>query len=182
MDGSDPIKAAIELLKKGKVIAVKGLGGFHLACDAKNEEAVRILRSRKYREDKPFAIMCHDIEEVRSHCHVRPYEEELLLSMERPIVILPRRRNSKIAKSVAPYQNTLGIMLPYTPLHHLLLEGPLKALVMTSGNMSEEPIAFKNDEAKARLSSIADYFLLHDRKIHIRCDDSVLLWEPVWFP
>ncbi len=184
MNRVDPIEGAIELLKEGKIVAVKGLGGFHLACDAKNEEAVETLRSRKYREDKPFAIMCRDIEEVRSHCRVSPYEEELLLAVERPIVILPRERNGKIARSVAPYQNTLGVMLPYTPLHHLLLSGPLKALVMTSGNISDEPIAFKNGQAKEKLSSIADYFLLHNREIYTRCDDSVLMAfqkKPIFF-
>jgi hydrogenase maturation protein HypF len=154
-------------------VAIKGLGGFHLACDAKNNEAVTNLRSRKFREDKPFAVMCRDMEEVKKHCEVNPEEERLLLSIERPIVILDKKEDSEIAHAVAPYQNTLGVMLPYSPLHHLLLSGPLKTLVMTSGNVSDEPISYKNDEAFVRLSNIADHFLFHNREIHMRCDDSV---------
>ncbi len=169
----DPIEKAISLLGEGAIIAIKGIGGFHLACDAQNERAVSSLRSRKFREDKPFAVMCRDMEEVRKHCEVNPEEERLLLSVERPIVILRRKKDSAIAHSVAPYQDTLGVMLPYSPLHHLLLNGTLRTLVMTSGNMSDEPIAYKNEEAIHRLQSIADYFLIHNREIHIRCDDSV---------
>ncbi|MCX8117029.1 MAG: carbamoyltransferase HypF [Desulfobacterota bacterium] len=170
----DPIETALDLLEKGAILAVKGIGGFHLACDATNEEAVSTLRSRKFREDKPFALMCRDLEEVKRYCEVDPEEERLLKGTERPIVILKRKRNIPIAPSVAPYQNTLGVMLPYSPLHHLLLRGNLRTLVMTSGNKSEEPIAYKNEEAINRLREIADFFLLHDREIHIRCDDSVL--------
>ncbi len=170
----DPIEKSLILLKKGEILAIKGLGGFHLACDARNEEAVSTLRSRKYREDKPFAVMCRDIEEVRRHCEVNSEEERLLLGIERPIVILKRKKDCEIASAVAPHQDTLGVMLPYTPLHHLLLQGPLKTLVMTSGNVSEEPIAYKNEEARSRLSRIADYFLFHNREIHMRCDDSVM--------
>ena len=169
----DPIEKALSLLGEGSIIAIKGIGGFHLACDAQNERAVSSLRSRKFREDKPFAVMCRDMEEVRKHCEVNQEEERFLLSVERPIVILRRREDSAIAHSVAPYQDTLGVMLPYSPLHYLLLNGTLKTLVMTSGNMSDEPIAYKNEEAIHRLKSIADYFLLHNREIHIRCDDSV---------
>jgi hydrogenase maturation protein HypF len=149
------------------------LGGFHLACDAKNQQAVSALRSRKYREDKPFAVMCRDMNEVREHCEVSREEEKLLLSVQRPIVILKRKDDSTIAHEVAPYQDTLGVMLPYSPLHHLLLNGSLKTLVMTSGNVSDEPIAYKNEETKSRLGNTADYFLFHDREIHMRCDDSV---------
>ncbi len=169
----DPIEKALSLLGEGSIIAIKGVGGFHLACDATNEEAVSTLRSRKIREDKPFAVMCRDMEETRKHCEVNQEEERLLLSVERPIVILQRKKDSTIAHAVAPYQDTLGVMLPYSPLHHLLLKGELKTLVMTSGNMSDEPIAYKNEEALNRLKSIADYFILHNREIHIRCDDSV---------
>ena len=169
----DPIEMTLDLLAKGFIFALKGLGGFHLACDAKHQGAVSTLRSRKFREDKPFAVMCRDMEEVREHCEVGREEERLLSSVERPIVILSRKEDSAIAHAVAPYQNTLGVMLPYTPLHHLLLNGPLKALVMTSGNASDEPIAYKNEEAKSRLHNIADYFLVHNRDIHMRCDDSV---------
>jgi hydrogenase maturation protein HypF len=169
----DPIQKTLDLLRSGSIVAIKGLGGFHLACDAKNNDAVSSLRSRKFREDKPFAVMCRDLEEVRNHCEVNMEEARLLLSVERPIVILKRREDSTIAHAVAPYQNSLGIMLPYSPLHHLLLNGPLETLVMTSGNVSDEPIAYKNEEALKRLSKIADYFLFHNREIHMRCDDSV---------
>jgi hydrogenase maturation protein HypF len=169
----DLMANTLDLLAKGRIVAIKGLGGFHLACDARNHEAVSSLRSRKFREDKPFAVMCRDIEEVKDHCEVNEEEEKLLLSVERPIVILKRRKDSSIAHAVAPYQDTLGVMLPYSPLHHLLLKGPLKTLVMTSGNVSDEPISYKNEEALKRLSNIADHFLFHNREIHMRCDDSV---------
>jgi hydrogenase maturation protein HypF len=169
----DPIEKTFDLLRRGSIVAIKGLGGFHLACDAKNSEVVASLRSRKYREDKPFAVMCRDLEEVKQHCEVNEEEEKLLRSVERPIVILKRKEGSAIAHAVAPYQNTLGVMLPYSPLHHLLLEGSLKTLVMTSGNVSDEPIAYRNEESKSRLVNIADYFLFHNREIHMRCDDSV---------
>jgi hydrogenase maturation protein HypF len=169
----DPMVNTLDLLAKGKIVAIKGLGGFHLACDAKNQEVVSSLRSRKFREDKPFAVMCRNMEEVKEHCEVNEAEERLLQSIERPIVILKRRKNSPVAHAVAPYQDTLGVMLPYSPLHHLLLNGPLKVLVMTSGNISDEPIAYKNGEALKRLSDIADYFLFHNREIYMRCDDSV---------
>jgi hydrogenase maturation protein HypF len=169
----DPIEMTLTFLGNGSIMAIKGLGGFHLACDAKNQKAVSFLRSRKYREDKPFAVMCCDINEVKEHCEVSEEEERLLLGIERPIVILKRRRDSAIAPDVAPYQNTLGVMLPYTPLHHLLLNRRLRTLVMTSGNVSDEPITYKNVEAEKRLHGIADYFLFHNREIHMRCDDSV---------
>jgi hydrogenase maturation protein HypF len=169
----DPIEKTLDLLAEGRIVAIKGLGGFHLACDAKNQQAVSSLRSRKFREDKPFAVMCRNIEEVKEHCEVSEEEEKLLLGVERPIVILRRKKTSPIADAVAPHQDTLGTMLPYSPLHHLLLDGPLKTLVMTSGNVSDEPISYNNEEAFHRLSNIADYFLFHNREIHMRCDDSV---------
>jgi len=171
--GADPLEETLDLLQRGFIIAIKGLGGFHLACDAKNNEAVSALRSRKFREDKPFAVMCRGLSEVREHCEVDEEEEKLLLGVERPIVLLKKRAGSVIAPSVAPRQRTLGVMLPYSPLHHLLLNGALKALVMTSGNVSDEPIAYRNEEARIRLHDIADYFLFHNREIHMRCDDSV---------
>ncbi len=164
-------------LVDGKIVAVKGLGGFHLACDATNPEAVETLRSRKLRIEKPFALMMPDLATVEAHCLVNEDERALLSARERPIVILERRPQSHIAPSVAPHQTTLGVMLPYTPLHVLLLETGddfPPALVMTSGNMSEEPIATQNDEARQRLSSLADVFLLHNRGIQTRCDDSVV--------
>jgi hydrogenase maturation protein HypF len=169
----DPIEKTLHLLEGGQIIATKGIGGFHLACDAKNEDAVSALRFRKFREDKPFAVMCRDIREAREHCEVDECEERLLSSVERPIVILKRKKDSAIGPSVAPHQSTLGVMLPYSPLHHLLLRGSLSTLVMTSGNVSDEPIAYKNEEAKNRLGKIANRFLFHDREIHVRCDDSV---------
>jgi len=170
----DALGKTLDLLLQGSIVAVKGIGGFHLVCDAENLRAVTSLRSRKFREDKPFAVMCRDLEEVRAHCDVLEEEERLLCSPERPIVLLNKKKGSSIAPGVAPFQKTLGVMLPYSPLHHLLLCGPLKSLVMTSGNVSDEPIAYKNEEACRRLSEIADFSLLHDRDIHMRCDDSVV--------
>ena len=170
----DPIRRSIELLYEGNIIAVKGLGGFHLACNAENDSAVQALRERKRRTYKPFAIMSADLEEIKQYCRVTAEEEQLLQSVQRPIVLLERLPDSSISQYVAPNSNYLGVMLPYTPLHYLLLDSPLLALVMTSGNISEEPIAVDNDEAKRRLADLADYFLIHNRDIHIRCDDSVV--------
>jgi len=170
----DPIVGAISLLKEGAIVAVKGLGGYHLACDAYDEGVVSRLRRRKYREDKPFALMCRDLAVAFKLCHREPGAEELLEGRERPIVILPQRASSPVAPSVAPGHKTLGVMLPYTPLHHLLMSDGLECLVMTSGNVSDEPIAYKDAEALERLRGIADYFLVHNRAIHMRCDDSVL--------
>jgi hydrogenase maturation protein HypF len=214
----DPIRKAIALLKEGVVVAVKGLGGYHLACDACNSLAVSTLRKRKCREEKPLAIMVGDIDTARAICFVSEKEEALLTSAQRPIVLLQKRRDIPIAEEVAPSNKYLGVMLPYTPLHHLLLEvsvpegehkerppaqrvvlqgegkqdtsverssiersfsegrsaNELSALVMTSGNLTDEPLAYKDDEAMLRLGNIADYFLVHDREIFTRCDDSVV--------
>ncbi|MFH0803264.1 MAG: carbamoyltransferase HypF [bacterium] len=161
------------LLGEGKIVAIKGLGGFHLACDAENQEAVFALRRRKVREGKPFALMAPDIRWIKNICRVSSLEENLLESARRPIVLLRKKTPSTVAPEAAPSQKFLGVMLPYTPLHYLLMESAGKILIMTSGNLSDEPIAWENAEALERLSAIADYFLLHNRDIHIRCDDSV---------
>ena len=178
----DAILSAQKLLAEGKIVAIKGLGGFHLACDATNPAAVADLRRRKLRVDKPFALMMPTLAEVERHCFVNAAEGKLLESYQRPIVLLYCKPGSPIAHDVAPSQLNLGVMLPYTPLHYLLFSAfelhassfSLQPLVMTSGNLSEEPIATANDEARERLATLADAFLMHNRDIHTRCDDSVL--------
>ncbi|MEN6621288.1 MAG: carbamoyltransferase HypF [Smithella sp.] len=170
---ADPIAEAVRLLREGKVVAVKGLGGFHLSVDAGNDEAVARLRSRKYREEKPLAIMVKDLAGAHRLVQIGVEEERLLTSSQRPIVLLKKRDNNIISKAVAPGVPHLGIMLPYTPLHHLLLENYFAALVMTSANQVDEPICIGNREAVIRLTGIADYFLVHNRDILVRCDDSI---------
>ncbi len=172
--GGNDIDNAKQLLEDGKILAVKGVGGFHLVCDALNAKAVQTLRSRKHREDKPFALMANSVEVIEKYCFVSKPERELLLSKERPIVLLDRKPNAEIPAAVAPKMKTLGFMLPYAPLHFLLLEKSEKPLVMTSGNISDEPICYQDSEAHERLNKIADYYLLHNRRIHIRTDDSVV--------
>ncbi len=193
----DALEIAARLLDNGNILAVKGLGGYHLACDATNEHAVAQLRARKHRYDKPFALMVGDVATARTLCEVSDAEEKLLSSRRRPIVLLRARAPLGVAESVAPQQKYLGVMLPYTPLHYLLMDrfsalstssraganaptpqsGEARdmhsALVMTSGNLSDEPIAYTDDDARARLGAIADQFLTHDRAIHMRADDSV---------
>ncbi len=171
---NDPVSEAVALLRQGMVVAVKGLGGVHLAVDATNEEAVRRLRARKQREEKPLAVMSPDTAAVKEYARLSRPERELLESRERPIVLLRKAHPCAIAESVAPGNAFVGVMLPYTPLHHLLLKGNFLALIMTSGNLSEEPIAKDNQEAVERLRGIADFFLVHDRDIVVRSDDSVL--------
>ncbi|MBK7142918.1 MAG: carbamoyltransferase HypF [bacterium] len=169
----EPIPTAVDLLKTGLILAIRGVGGFHLAVDAGNETAVQRLRDRKGRAEKPLAMMAPDITTIENFCILSDHERALLLSPSRPIVLLKSREATGIANAVAPGQQYLGFMLPYTPLHHLLLRGNFTALVMTSGNLAEEPIAIGNQEALDRLKDIADYFLLHDREILQRCDDSI---------
>jgi hydrogenase maturation protein HypF len=170
----DPIARAARMLRGRAIVAIKGLGGYHLACDPFDEGAVRTLRGRKVRQDKPFALMARDLEQVRELCRVGPEDEKLLTSPARPIVLLERLPRCEVAEGVAPRQTTLGVMLAYTPLHHLLLRDAGIPLVMTSGNNSDEPIAYRDEEAFEQLGEIADYFLIHDRPIHMRCDDSVV--------
>jgi hydrogenase maturation protein HypF len=160
-------------LKAGQILAVKGLGGFHLICDARCREAVANLRRRKIREFKPFAVMCRDLQVVEQYCCVSPEEAALLESPAHPIVILDRRMQDDLPPELAPGIGTLGVMLPYTPLHHLLFEEGLEILVATSANISDDPLIIDNDEALAKLKGIADYFLMHNRQIYNRCDDSV---------
>jgi hydrogenase maturation protein HypF len=169
----DVVATAAALLRESAILAIKGLGGFHLACDATSAEAVRLLRARKRRPDKPFAVMMATLEQVEAHCIVSPEEEELLRSPQCPIVLLRWRRGSGIVEDVAPRYCHLGVMLPYTPLHHVLLRDVGRPLVMTSGNLTEEPIAAENEEALRRLGHLADAFVLHNRDIYARYDDSV---------
>ena len=168
------IETAISLLKAGHVVAVKGLGGFHLVVDAENEASVATLRQRKHREEKPLAVMSGDIESIQQFARVGQEEETLLQSRQRPIVLLEKKNDYALAGGVSPKNCTVGVMLPYTPLHYLLVKDNFTALVMTSGNLSEEPIAIDNTDAFDRLRDIADYFLIHDRDIYLRSDDSVL--------
>ena len=171
----DAIFATVAALKAGKIVAVKGLGGFHLAADATNSNAVALLRERKRRVEKPFAIMVPTLQVAEELCEISEPEREALESIQHPIVLLRRKLTILIADKVAPFNRDLGVFLPYTPLHHLLFrQGEFKALVMTSGNLSEEPIVIGNDEARMRLGGLADCFLVHNREILLRCDDSVV--------
>jgi hydrogenase maturation protein HypF len=179
LPGSGPIAAAAALLRAGQVLAVKGLGGYHLAADAGSAAAAAALRERKHREDKPFAVMVADVAAARRLCEVSGTAAGLLASARRPIVLLPRRpagpdEPPAVAPAVAPGNRQLGVMLPYTPLHHLLLRELAAPMILTSGNVSDEPIAFIDADARQRLAGIADAVLAHDRAIHIRTDDSVV--------
>jgi hydrogenase maturation protein HypF len=171
---SEPISKAAKHLSQGVIVAVKGLGGFHLAVDASQNEAVKRLRLRKGREEKPLALMSSSLEQIERYALVGDEERRMLTCFQRPIVIVPKRPGNTIAPEVAPRNRSFGVMLPYTPVHHLLLSHRFLALVMTSGNISEEPIAIDNQESVERLGKIADYFLFHDRDILLRSDDSIL--------
>ena len=179
-DNKEPISAAAELLKQGKIVALKGIGGFHLACDASNSEAVQLLRQRKRRLAKPFALMATDLDMIRDYCLLNDVEAEQLQSSAAPIVLLQRRSlqhrsaNRNIADLVAPGSALIGFMLPHTPLHHLLLSQCQRPLVMTSGNVSHQPQCIENQQAQLKLGDIADDLLLHDRQIVNRVDDSVI--------
>jgi len=171
---------AVDLLREGAILAIKGIGGYHLAVDACNQEAVRRLRERKKRDEKPFAVMAADLATAHKLARISEMEERLLTAPESPIVILGKRDDCAVSPLIAPDNGWLGLMLPYAPIHHLLfasrpvIGSPFQALVMTSANISDEPIAFEDDDARQRLAGIADYFLTHNRPIHIRSDDSVI--------
>jgi hydrogenase maturation protein HypF len=169
------IEEARRRLAAGEILAIKGLGGFHLACDPRNAGVVERLRHRKRRSDKPFALMARDVTAVEALCEVSEVDRALLEGWRRPIVLLPRKESAGLPKAIAPGNRTLGVMLPYTPLHHLLFDGaPFDALVMTSGNISEEPIVVENSDARRRIGVVADWFLTHNRDIYMRTDDSVV--------
>ncbi|MEH1925804.1 carbamoyltransferase HypF [Nostoc sp.] len=170
----DDVDAVCTLLQKGEIVAIKGLGGIHLACDATQETVVQKLRQRKKRYHKPFALMARDIEIIEQYCIVNAKEKELLTSSAAPIVLLQASDKKQLASSVALGQNTLGFMLPYTPLHHLILRRMNHPIVLTSGNLADEPQCIDNDEAREKLRTIADYFIFHNREIINRVDDSVV--------
>ncbi|MBN2418299.1 MAG: carbamoyltransferase HypF [Deltaproteobacteria bacterium] len=173
IESNDPIRDTVKFLQQGSIIAIKGLGGFHLAADAESDSAVKRLRKGKNREEKPFAVMSFNLEKISEYAFFSMEEELLLKSIQRPIVLLKKRGNSALSKQVSPGNKYYGVMLPYTPLHYLVLES-FRALVMTSANLSDEPIAVDNEDAFTRLSAICDYFLVHDRDILIRSDDSII--------
>ncbi len=170
----DVLTETARLLSAGKIVAIKGIGGFHLAVDALNNEAVERLRLRKKRDHKPFAMMAASIEKIREYAIVSEQAEQLLKSPQSPIVLLPQKKNSAIAKSVAAGVDNYGFMLCYAPLHHLLFARGLDVLVMTSGNISDEPLICKNETALTRLGDVADAFLMHDREIYRQVDDSIM--------
>ncbi|WP_432667237.1 carbamoyltransferase HypF [Wukongibacter baidiensis] len=172
IDMEEPIVEAIKLIKEGRIIGIKGLGGFHLVCDGMNHKAIETLRNRKARPAKPLALMIRDIETVKKICYLSGMEEDILTGIRKPILLLDKKVSS-LPDNIAPNNNKLGVMLPYTPLHYLLFDNELDVLVMTSANVSGLPIVYKNDEAVEKLKGIVDNFLLHDREIHIPVDDSV---------
>ncbi|OOM82413.1 carbamoyltransferase HypF [Clostridium puniceum] len=174
LEVENPIRFAKSMLDKGKIFAIKGIGGFHLACDGLNETAVQNLRKRKKRPFKPFAVMIKDIETTKKYCKINQLEEKILTGTKKPIVILDQKKDCDLPQNIAPNQKTIGVMLPYTPIHILLFSENLKVLIMTSANVNGLPIEYKDSSAKKELSSIVDYFLVHNREIHVPIDDSVL--------
>lgn len=174
LDQCDPLQETIQSLLAGKIVAIKGLGGYHLVVDASQDDAIRRLRQRKQRDEKPLAVMSADLNTVQRYATLNDVEISLLTGVERPIVVVNHRHDSPLSSQIAPRNRTIGVMLPYTPLHHLLVRDHFIALVMTSGNRSDEPIAYCDDDARTRLQGIADLFLCHDREIHTRVDDSIV--------
>ncbi len=177
VETDDIFKKIAELLREGKILAIKGLGGFHIATDATNDIAVKKLRQRKKREHKPFALMMKDMDMVKKYCYVSEKEEEILKSPQSPIILLKIKDPADISEHIAPFNNYLGVMLPYTPYHHLMFDYIDFPVVMTSANISDSPIIKDNHEALLELKNIADYFVLHDRDIRHRTDDSVVFVE-----
>ncbi|HWP95676.1 MAG TPA: carbamoyltransferase HypF [Syntrophomonadaceae bacterium] len=170
----------VDLLKAGRILAVKGLGGFHLAVDARNREAVALLRQRKRRDVKPFAVMVRDVETADNYCLIGDEDRQVLTSPQAPIVVMTAREDNGLpADIIHPGLDTLGVMLPYTPLHYLLFDQDLPILIMTSANISDEPLIYENQTALEKLGEIADYFMLHNREIYNPCDDSVVITTPL---
>lgn len=174
IETSNPIEMTIDLLKKGNIIAIKGIGGFHLICDGKNEKSVELLRHRKMRMHKPLAVMVKDITMAKKYVVISKDEKEVLSSSKRPIVLLKKKQPFLLPSILAPNTQLLGLMLPYTPLHYMLFEDGIEILVMTSGNISGMPIQYRNDQAMEKLEKVADYFLMHDRDIYVPVDDAVV--------
>ncbi len=175
ISASEPLELFAQDIRAGRIGAMKGLGGYHLVCDATDESVVAEMRRRKHRDERPFALMVRTTRDAEMLCEVSPFERQLLESPRAPIVLLRKRAEARVAGGVAPGNPLLGVMLPYSPLHHLLLRGMEGTpLVMTSGNRADEPIAYEDADAIARLHGIADVFLVHNRPIHLRCDDSVM--------
>ncbi len=170
----DVVTTTIDLIKSGKIIAIKGLGGYHLVCNAEDGEAILLLRQRKHRPHKPLAVMAKDIEHIKAYCYVSEVEDRLLQSNRNPIVLLDRKEFCDLPKIITPDTKKLGMMLPYTPLHHILFQHDIHFLVVTSGNISNAPIQYQDDEACIALNSVVDYFLIHNRRIHSPVDDSVV--------
>lgn len=171
---NEAVEQCVELIKEGGIIAIKGLGGYHLVCDAGNEGSIKRLRERKGREERPLAVMFPDIGSIKAEAHVDILEERALSSVERPIVILRKKQGTRLFDAISPGNETIGAFLPYTPLHHVILQSLKRPVVATSANISDEPIINNEDDAFKRLSSVADYFLIHNRAIVRRCDDSVV--------